>query len=294
MRGRTTGLPSTRSSGRSSSAPARRSAVGQRVVGTGGAVAGLAELLVESDQAFVPVPDDFSDTEAVPIQSIGTVIRGRRGACRTSPGSGLLSSARALSASPSSTCSVSAVPVTSWLSTRSHAAQPPALRRRRVRADAERALGPDACRSRPSQHRDRSGRPPARHGPRRHPRRRRLRVTSSDSARSDDDEYVIPYREMYERGITLSSGRTLDRWVDVLRRRPRLPPDAPGRLRRLHHAHRADARRRRRRTRCTPARRSHASRWRWWTRGRMLTGEEGRREPRGLCSVGHPDVHGTR
>jgi threonine dehydrogenase-like Zn-dependent dehydrogenase len=32
----------------------------------------------------------------------------------------------------------------------------------------------------------------------------------------DDDTYAVPVREMYERGLTLMSGRTLTRWVEVL------------------------------------------------------------------------------
>ena len=53
--------------------------VGQRVVGTGGAGQGLSEYLVESDTTLIEVPDELDDAEAVPIQSVATVIRAANG-----------------------------------------------------------------------------------------------------------------------------------------------------------------------------------------------------------------------
>jgi L-iditol 2-dehydrogenase len=56
-------------------APGAEFGQGQRVVGTLGRHAGLAETVVASASQLIAVPDELSDVEAVTIQSLATVLR---------------------------------------------------------------------------------------------------------------------------------------------------------------------------------------------------------------------------
>jgi L-iditol 2-dehydrogenase len=197
----------------------RSFSVGQRVVGTGGAgaggIAGLTEMLVESDQNFIPIPDGISDVEAVPIQSIATVIR----AANTLPdvtgeriaviGAGPIGLAflhllrqrgaghlTAIDPVPRKDAALhygadEFVPTTSagWVSQLDDASRPKIVIE---------AVGHQ-------------------HGT----IRDALRAVADwgfvyGFGAADENDYVLPYREMYERGLTLRSGRTLGGWVDVL------------------------------------------------------------------------------
>jgi L-iditol 2-dehydrogenase len=189
--------------------------VGQRVVGTGGAAEGLAQYMVESDQAFVPIPDDFTDAEAVPIQSIGTVIRAAnglpdvRGKSVAVIGAGPIGlaflhvlrdrgAARITAIDPVPRRDAALhygadefVPMQSarWVSTLDDTDRPEIVieaagHQHATIRDAIRAVADWGY------------------------------VLGFGAA--DDNEYVIPYREMYERGITLASGRTLAGWIEVL------------------------------------------------------------------------------
>jgi len=189
--------------------------VGQRVVGTGGLRAGLAEILVESDTAFIPVPEDFSDVEAVPIQSLATVIRAAKGlpdvagkrvavvgagpiglafihVLRTR-GAGHITAIdpveRAGTATRFGADEFRAVTSTEWASGLEEKERPQIV----IEAVGHQQSTIPDC----------------------------LRAVASwghvlGFGAADDDDYMLPYREMYERGLTLSSGRTLDGWVGVL------------------------------------------------------------------------------
>lgn len=192
-------------------------AVGQRVVGTGGAYAGLAEILIESDRAFIPIPDDLTDVEAVPIQSIGTVIRAANGLPDITG-----KTVAVLGAGP---IGLAFVHVLRTRGARHISAVDPVPRR-------ELALHYGADEFFPMH----SSRWLAQLGPAERPDvvieaaghqhaaiRDALHAVADwgyvfGFGAVDDDEYALPYREMYERGLTLSSGRTLDGWVDVLNR----------------------------------------------------------------------------
>lgn len=190
-------------------------AVGQRVVGTGGAAQGLSEYLIESDQTFIPVPDEFSDVEAVPLQSIATVIRaanglpdvaGRRIAVLGAGPIGLTFVHLLRQRGAGHITAIDPVP----------------------REAAARHYGADEFlplhSSRWAAQLDDRDRPEIVIEAVGH-----QHATIRDALHAvadwgfvfgfgavDDDEYAIPYREMYERGLTLSSGRTLDSWIDVL------------------------------------------------------------------------------
>lgn len=189
--------------------------VGQRVVGTGGAQAGLAGILIESDRAFIPIPDDLTDVEAVPIQSIATVIRAVNGLPDVTSkniavlGAGPIGLAFAhvlRTRGAGKICIIDPVP----------------------RQDAALHYGADEFFP---MH---SSRWLAQLAPENRPEivieavghqhtaiRDALHAVANwgyvlGFGAVDDDEYALPYREMYERGLTLSSGRTLAGWIDVL------------------------------------------------------------------------------
>lgn len=189
--------------------------VGQRVVGTGGAAAGLAQMLVESDTSFVPVPDDFTDTEAVPIQSIATVIRAANGLPDVAG-----KRVAVIGAGPIGLAFVHVL--------RHRGAGHITVVDPVPRHDAALHYGADEFVAM------QSGRWVSMLGQAERPSvvieavghqnatiRDAIRAVANwgyvfGFGAADDDEYVIPYREMYERGITLASGRTLGGWVEVL------------------------------------------------------------------------------
>lgn len=189
--------------------------IGQRVVGTGGAVAGLSEILIESDHAFIPVPDELRDVEAVPIQSIATVIRaantfpdvtGRRVAVLGVGPIGLVFLHLLRQRGAGHITAVDPVP----------------------REEAARHYGADEfVPLRSSQwvaELDPESRPEIvveAVGHQHATIRDALRAVADSGfvygfGAVHDDEYALPYREMYERGLTLASGRTRDGWIDVL------------------------------------------------------------------------------
>lgn len=189
--------------------------VGQRVVGTGGAVAGLTELLVESAHSFIPVPDGVDDVEAVPIQSVATVIRaadklpdvrGRRVAVIGAGPVGLAFLHVLRDRGAAQLVSIDPVP----------------------RAEVARHYGADVFvplhSSRWADTLDPSERPDIvveAVGHQHASIRDALHAVADGGfvygfGAPDDDEYVLPYRQVYERGLTLMSGRTIDGWVDVL------------------------------------------------------------------------------
>lgn len=191
--------------------------VGERVVGTGGSEAGLAEILVESDQNFIPVPDGFTAVEAVPLQSIATVLRAVDGLPEIA--------GRHVAVIGAGPIGLTFVHVLRQRGA-GHITVIDPVRHE----DAARRFGADAYvaahssvwaaglarECRPNIVIEAVG---------------HQQVTIRDALHAvadwgfvlgfgaaDEYEYAIPFREMYERGLTLASGRTLDRWVDVLAR----------------------------------------------------------------------------
>ena len=189
--------------------------VGQRVVGTGAVGLGLSEMLVESERSFIPVPDELSDVEAVLIQSIATVIRaanrlpsveGLRVAVVGAGPIGLTFAHVLRQRGAAHITAIDPVPrhdaaeqfgADEFVPTHSSnwVAQLDPLRRPQVIVEA---VGHQHATIRDS-----------------------LRAVANDGVvygfgAADDDEYSLPYREMYERGLTLMSGRTISNWVDVL------------------------------------------------------------------------------
>lgn len=190
--------------------------VGQRVVGSGGLTNGLCEFHVESDQKFIPVPDELGDAEAVTIQSLGTVIRaanlfpavdGRRVAVIGAGPIGLAfchvlkqrGAARLTSVDPVDRDEVARrfgadefvrLRSTQWAQALEEKSRPDIV----VEAVGhQHATITDALRA------------VARQG----------FVYGFGSP--DDPDYVIPYQQVYERGVTLRAGRTLGGWLEVLR-----------------------------------------------------------------------------
>lgn len=190
--------------------------VGQRVIGSGGHGNGLAEFHVESDQMFIPVPDELGDVEAVTIQSLGTVIRaadlipdvaGRRVAVIGAGPIGLAfchvlkhrGAARLTSVDPVERESVARqfgadefvrLRSTQWAATLDDDSRPEIVveavgHQHATVTDALRAVATKGF------------------------------VYAFGSP--DDPDYVIPYQELYERSLTLRAGRTLGGWLGVLR-----------------------------------------------------------------------------
>lgn len=189
--------------------------VGQRVVGTGGAGQGLTEYLVESDTTFIGVPDGLDDVDAVPIQSVATVIRAANGLPDVTG-----RHVAVIGAGPIGLAFVHL------------------LRRRGAgtitvvdpvpREEVARHYGAAVVVQAPSRlwvtGLDRSRRPQIvveAVGHQQATVRDALRAVADRGfvlgfGAVDDEEYVVPYREMYERGLTLSTGRTVEDWVGVL------------------------------------------------------------------------------
>jgi L-iditol 2-dehydrogenase len=190
--------------------------VGQRVVGSGGGANGLCELHVESDQKFIPVPDELGDAEAVTIQSLGTVLRaaslfpavaGRRVAVIGAGPIGLAfchvlknrGAAQLTCVDPVDRDAVARrfgadefvqMRSTQWAEALVGEARPDIV----VEAVGhQHATITDA-----------------------------LRAVASQGfvygfGSPDDPDYVLPYQQVYERGLTLRAGRTLGGWLEVLR-----------------------------------------------------------------------------
>lgn len=189
--------------------------VGQRVVGTGGAAAGLTEELIESDQTFIPVPDALSDAQAVPIQSIATVIRAAN-SLPTVAGKRVA----VIGAGP---IGIAFVHLLRHRGAAHITAVDPVPRRdvalryganEFVAAHSSRWLDRLDRRARPDIVIEAVGHQHAAIRDALHAVADRGFVFGFGAP--DDDEYALPYREMYERGLTLTSGRTLDGWIDVL------------------------------------------------------------------------------
>lgn len=189
--------------------------VGQRVVGTGGARTGLTEMLVESDRTFIPIPDHFTDVEAIPIQSIATVIRASNSLPDISG-----KSIAVLGLGPIGLAFVHLLRTRG--AGRITAVDPIPRQEVALHYGADEFFAMDssgwvaqlAPSERPEIIIEAVG---------------HQHTTIRDALHAvanwgyvfgfgavDDDEYALPYREMYERGITLSSGRTLSGWIDVL------------------------------------------------------------------------------
>lgn len=190
--------------------------VGERVVGSGGRANGLSEFHVESDQAFIGVPADLGDAEAVTIQSLGTVIRaaglfpdvaGRRVAVIGAGPIGLAFCHVLKHRGAAHLTSVDPV----------------------ERDEAARHFGADEfVRLRSTQWAeslDDKSRPDIVVEAVGH-----QHATITDALRAvatkgfvygfgspDDPDYALPYQQVYERGLTLRAGRTLGGWLGVLR-----------------------------------------------------------------------------
>ncbi|MFD2421959.1 zinc-binding dehydrogenase [Amycolatopsis pigmentata] len=189
--------------------------VGQRVVGTGGGVTGLCEFLVVPDQRLIPVPDALGDVEAVSIQSLGTVLRaadrlpdlsGKRVAVIGAGPIGLSflhvlkqrGAAHLTSIDPVDREDTARrygadefvrMRSTQWVDTLQDHERPAVV----VEAVGhQHASITDALRA------------VADHG----------FVYGFGSP--DDPDYVLPYQQIYERGLTLHAGRTLGDWHGVL------------------------------------------------------------------------------
>lgn len=189
--------------------------VGQRVVGTGGAAQGLTELLVESDTSFIPVPDGLDDVDAVPIQSVATVIRAANGLPDVTG-----REVAVIGAGPIGLAFVHLL--------RQRGAGTITVVDPVPREEVARHYGADVVVQAPSRvwvaELDRGRRPAVvveAVGHQQATIRDALRAVADRGfvlgfGAVDDEEYVVPYREMYERGLTLSTGRTVEDWVGVL------------------------------------------------------------------------------
>jgi L-iditol 2-dehydrogenase len=189
--------------------------VGQRVVGTGGAGQGLREHLVESDTTLIEVPDDLDDADAVPIQSVATVIR----AANTLPDV----TGRAVAVIGAGPIGLAFVHLLRHRGAGEITVVDPV-----PREEVARHYGADVVVQAPSRlwldGLDRSRRPAVvveAVGHQQATLRDALRAVADRGfvlgfGAVDDEEYVVPYREMYERGLTLSTGRTKEDWVGVL------------------------------------------------------------------------------
>lgn len=190
-------------------------AVGMRVVGTGASRAGLSEFLIESDQTFIPIPDDMSNVEAVPIQSVATIIRavhslpvieGRRIAII---GAGPIGLGFAHILKNRGAAHITMID--------------PVARE----AEAKHYGADEFVQSASAtwvKNMDKNNRP---HivieavGHNHATVRDALDAVATWGyvyafGAPDDDEYALPMRQIYERGLTFASGRTLSGWVEVL------------------------------------------------------------------------------
>jgi len=190
--------------------------VGQRVVGSGGGRNGLCEFHVESDQKFIPVPDELGDAESVTIQSLGTVIRGANlfpavDGCRVAViGAGPIGLAFCHVLKHRGAAHLTSVDPVDRAAVARHFGADDFVQLRSTQW-AE-ALTDE---SRPEVVVEAVG---------------HQHATITDALRAvaqqgfvygfgspDDPDYVIPYQQVYERSLTLRAGRTLGGWLEVLR-----------------------------------------------------------------------------
>lgn len=191
-------------------------ALGQRVVGTLGRGAGLAELVVASASMLIPAPEDLSDVDAVTIQSLATVLRA---AAKFPAAQGLR--AAVIGAGPIG------LAFTHVLKTRgvAHVSVVDPVEH----AAIAKAFGADEFYNmsstawlqvlltmpRPQVVVEAVG---------------HQQATLSDAINGvdehgfvfgfgepDDADYTLPYEELYLKDVTLASGRTIDLWPELLR-----------------------------------------------------------------------------
>ena len=192
----------------------------QRVVGTLGSRAGLAELVTVPATSLIEVPPGFDDLQALAIQSVGTVVRamgqvpdvaGRRTAVLGAGPCGLTFCSilkdrgaahitavdpidRAETAKIFGADSFVATTSTSWASEAREASS----EEERPEVVIE-VVGHQHLTVADALHAVRDG------------------GFVFGFGEVDDDNYVLPYREMYRRDLALASGRTIDNWPTVLR-----------------------------------------------------------------------------
>jgi L-iditol 2-dehydrogenase len=188
----------------------------QRVVGTLGPSAGLAELVRVAATSVIAVPDDFDDLQALAVQPVATVLRamgqvpdvkGRRVAV--------------LGAGP---CGLAFCHVLNERGAAHISAVDPV-----ERSGTAKSYGADtfACTTSTSwsHHLDGGSRPDIVIEAVGHQHRTIVDALHAVAdggfvfgfGEVDDDDYVLPYREMYLRDLALASGRTIDDWPAVLR-----------------------------------------------------------------------------
>ncbi len=192
-----------------------RFAVGARVVGTSSAATGLSELLIESDETFIAVPDELGSIEAVAIQSIATVLR----AAGTLPD---VSGRRVavLGAGPIGLAFLHVLRHrgAAWVT----AIDPVARSAEALRYGADEYV--QSTSSEWVAGLDSAARPELvieAVGHQHHTIRDALFGVSDGGlvlafGGALDSDYPLPVLEMYERGLTLRSGRTRTGWVEVL------------------------------------------------------------------------------
>lgn len=189
---------------------------GDRVVGTLGPSAGLAEYVTIADSRIVAVPPDLDDLEAIVVQPLSTVLRavtrqlppvsGRSVAVLGAGPCGLAfchvlrthGAARLVAVDPVERTEVAvafgadefaATTAAAWRAGLAHPARPDLVveavgHQQATIADALRAVAD--------------------------------RGFVYGFGAPDDTDYVVPYLEIYLRDLTLASGRTIDHWPEVL------------------------------------------------------------------------------
>ncbi|WP_460810043.1 zinc-dependent alcohol dehydrogenase [Microlunatus endophyticus] len=188
--------------------------VGQRVVGTTGHT-GLCEFLTTSDSLLIGVPDELDDVEAVTIQSLGTVLRAADelpdlSGCRTAViGAGPIGLSFCHVLKQYGAGHVTAIdPIDR---------QDVAIRYGAdefVRMNSRHWLQTLSADERPQVTIEAVG-------------HQHVTIGNAIAAVAqggfvygfgtpDDDDYVLDYRDIYERNLTLSSGHTIDDWPTVL------------------------------------------------------------------------------
>lgn len=188
---------------------------GDRVIGTGAKEAGLAEDFVEADNRFIHVPEGMTYSEAIPIQSIGTVLRviddfpDFEGARVAVIGAGPIGVAFVHALRHRGAGHITVIdPVDHREAALAYGVDDYVQLHSRIWAaqldEADRpsliveAVGhqvstiPDA-----------------------------IRAAATGAyifgfGMPDEDDFIIPYLEMYQRGLTLASGNTLGGWEEVL------------------------------------------------------------------------------
>jgi len=189
---------------------------GQRVVGTLGRGAGLAEIVVTSASMFIPVREDFDDVTAVVAQPLATVLR----ACAKFPE---VKGARAavIGVGP---CGLAFCQILKHRGVAHLSAIDPV-----ERAATAKSFGADQFFHMSSMQwlevLDDGARPDLVVEAVGH-QQLTVRDAVSSAAKHgfvygfgepDDRDYNIPYEELYLKDLTLASGRTIERWPEVLR-----------------------------------------------------------------------------